>query len=251
MRLRYQLAITMSLLALAVSATMGVLSYTATRNEAIDAVDDFLDRRVGRFGEPGSSGLAVVPGLDGDAAGAGQVASQVASQVEGQVEGRRSGAPVVDDDSIVTVIGADGSLLLTSNPGVRLPLPTVATADPELTTVIIDGERYRLRSEVIADGLTILNARSLAETEATLAAVGERLSMIGIITTMLGAALGWRRAASLGRCVVCRARHIRSLQPEISTRNSTQPRVARWAKLRAASSRCSTHCGDPVTNSSS
>jgi two-component system sensor histidine kinase MprB len=191
MRLRYQLAITMSLLALAVSATMGVLSYTATRTEAIDAVDDFLDRRVGRFGEPGAPGLAVDPGLDGDAAGTGRA--------EGQAEGRRSGASVVDDDSIVTVIGADGSLLLTSNPDVRLPLPTVATADPELTTVIIDGERYRLRSEVIADGLTILNARSLAETDATLAAVRERLLMIGIIITMLGAALGWLAAGRLAR----------------------------------------------------
>ncbi len=188
MRLRYQLAITMSLLALMVSAAMGVLSYTATRNEAITAVDNFLDQRVGRFDESAPPGTRVFAGRDGDALDAAD-----------QVDGRRPGAPVVDDDSIVTVIGADGALILTSNPDVTLPAPLLVSADPEFSTITVDGERYRLRAEAIADGSTILNARALAETDSTLAAVRERLTVIGLVITVLGAALGWLAAGRLAR----------------------------------------------------
>lgn len=188
MKLRYQLAITMSLLALAVSAAMGVLSYTATRTEAIAAVDDFLEQRVGRFSEPARPGSSGFPGLDGDAGGGAD-----------RVDGRRPGAPVVDDDSIVTVTSADGSLILTSNPDVALPMPVLDSADPDFSTINIDGEQYRLRAAELSDGRIILNARSLVETNSTLAAVRGRLIVIGVVITMLGAALGWLVAGRLAR----------------------------------------------------
>ena len=167
---------------------MGVLSYTATRTEAIAAVDDFLEQRVGRFGEPAPPGSPGFPGLDGDAVGGAD-----------RVDGRRPGVPVVDDDSIVTVLDADGSLILTSNPDVTLPAPVLDSADPEFSTITIDGEQYRLRAAEISDGRIILNARSLAETHSTLVAVRGRLIVIGVVITMLGAALGWLVAGRLAR----------------------------------------------------
>ncbi len=188
MRLRYQLAITMSLLALMVSTAMGVLSYTATRNEAIAAVDNFLDRRVGRSDEPIRPESRDLPRFDDEVFDAADPA-----------DGRQAGAPIVDDDSIVTVIDADGALILTSNPDVALPTPAEFSADPEISTVTVDGERYRLRTETIADGWTILHARSLAETDSTLAAVREQLTVIGLVITLLGAALGWLAAGRLAR----------------------------------------------------
>jgi two-component system, OmpR family, sensor histidine kinase MprB len=187
MRLRYQLAITMSLLALVVSAAMGMLSYTATRNEAIAAVDNFLDRRVGRFDAPAPSGFPVFPGLEGDSVAADQE------------DARRLGAPVVDDDSIVTVIDEGGATILSSNPDVPLPVPLLDSTDPEFSTITVDGERYRLRAQAVPGGPIILNARSLAETDSTLAAVRGRLTVIGAVITMLGAALGWLVAGRLAR----------------------------------------------------
>ncbi|MEM9747301.1 MAG: HAMP domain-containing sensor histidine kinase [Actinomycetota bacterium] len=190
MSLRSQLAITMALLALGVSATMGVLSYNATRNEAISAIDSFLERRFGPFdasdGTDRADSSSPIRG-DGDAGPLDET------------DGARERPPFTAGDSVVNVYDVDGSLVVTSDPDVALPLPELDGDDAIFRTVSVDGERYRLRAQSAPDGTTLVNARSLAESDATLAAVRDRLIVIGIVVTLLAAVLGWFAAVRLAR----------------------------------------------------
>jgi two-component system sensor histidine kinase MprB len=174
-RLRVQLVVLFGLLVAVATSASGLLAYAATSDEAVAAVDGFLEARAGpRRAGPGPTEPIV---------------DEVAAP------NRR----LVGDDSVFTLLGADGGVVVTSDGAVVLPPPTQVEAGVAVSSVSIDGVRYRLRSEVFNDGTAALAARSLAETEATLSAVRNRLLVIGVLITSAAVIVAWFVAGRLAR----------------------------------------------------
>jgi two-component system sensor histidine kinase MprB len=153
----------------------GVLSYGAVRDEQYGTIDDFLNRR-------GDATEQFTGGRGALAAGSPRV----------------PGRPSVDDGVVLQVNGPDGSLLLTLNPDVELNLPRAEHLG-EMRTERIDGERFRVRADVTADGLTVQLARSLTEADNTVEAIRNRLWLLGVLVSFCAAALGWIAAGRIAR----------------------------------------------------
>ena len=153
----------------------GILSYAVVRDEQYDTVDDFLNRR-------GEATEQITGGRLGGAGGAPL----------------GGGRPPIDDGVVLQVNGEGGSLLLSLNPDVELGLPNVDEIG-ELRTARIDGERFRIRTDVNADGDTIQLARSLAEADDTVAAIRNRLWLLGALVSLVAAGLGWLVAGRIAR----------------------------------------------------
>ncbi|BAN03530.1 ATP-binding protein [Ilumatobacter coccineus] len=176
------------------TAASGLLSYAATKDEAIAVVDEFLEDRFGPgVGRPNGPTRPTLEELDLLIERGQERVAELDDDRD--VTARR----FVGDDSVVTIIDPDGEVVLTSDAGVELPVPSTTAVDDALSTVSIDGVRYRLRSEVLEDGTTVLTARSLAETDATLAAVRNRLIVVAILITAVAVIASWLVASRIAR----------------------------------------------------
>lgn len=192
MGVRAQVALLVGLLVALATAAASFGAYAASRDEAYATVDEFLTGRGertaltveefgSRFGFPDDF---QPPDLD-----------DLPEGVDARGLGR-----LVEDDAVVSVIPpADAEIPseFLTDPDVGLPLPTEEGVIVE--TVEIDGGRYRLRSETLDSGTIVQVARSLEETESTLAAIRTRLWLIGVVVTGLAVAIGWFAARRLAR----------------------------------------------------
>lgn len=193
-RLRVQLVLIFGALVAVATAASGVLSYTATRDEAIGAVDEFLDRQALRG--PGRGADAARPTPDEFARLLEQPPPVIVDPADGANVAERR---FVGDDSLFTLLDADGAIVVTSDDDIALPTPASTTTGSELATVDIDGVRYRLRTEVFDDGSAALTARSMAETDLTLAAVRNRLLVIAVLITAIAVVVAWFVAGRIAR----------------------------------------------------
>ena len=189
MTIRVRVALLVGVLVAVATAAASIGAYSASRDEAYDTVDDFLDERgertVGaiaefstRFGLP--ENFELPPGV---------------TQPRGQ-------SRFVDDDSVVAITLPDDILAtvppsVLTDPDIELPPPSAGGIVTE--TVVIDGERYRLRSETLLTGVVVQVARSLEETDSTLSAIRTRLWVLGVGVTVGAVGLGWLAARRLAR----------------------------------------------------
>lgn len=177
MSLRARLA---AFVAAAVAVTVGLVTFAAYRsaeNEAMASIDRFLKVR---------APLAAV--ID------------VAGRLDPEAMPRGEAGQVVGEDVIAQVILPDGSVVSLGSGTVVLPVVPrdLAVKDgsaPEwLRTEAIDGTNYRLLTRRAARGSALQVARDLTETEAFLAALRNRLLLIGVFGALLAGVGGWALA---------------------------------------------------------
>lgn len=175
MTLRSRLALLFGLGVLVSSGLVGVLAYRTAAAELGTTTDDFLRARLTEV----SSGLR-------DRPGAGRV---------GRVTGASQIRGAADDDSIIQITGARGVVV---SSGAVLPAPTIAGSGREnlaFERIEIDGEPYRMVTQVAPDGGAIQVARSVSEDERILSRLLARFAFIAAFVAAAAAAVGWYVAA--------------------------------------------------------
>lgn len=178
MSLRVRVALLVGVLVALAMTAGGIGAYNASHDEQYGAIDEFLEERSEGFGKL-------------DAPPRGEPHSGPESP--GHVSRRYT-----DDDSIVMFRDASGSVVYASSADVELP-PPARTGVRVFETVSIDGARYRMLSSSAPGGATSQVARNLAETDSTLADIRNRLWLLGLAVTALGATLGWLAARRMAR----------------------------------------------------
>lgn len=177
MSLRIRVALLVGVLVALAMAAGGVGAYSAARNEQYEAIDDFLEERSESLGRYDAPRLA---------------------PRDQQVRPIGSERRYTDDDSIVAFRDTSGALVYCSDDELELPPPS-RSGRRVYDTVSLDGEPYRMLSVTMPDGPTVQVARTLAETESTLANIRNRLWFVGLAVTALGATLGWFAARRMAR----------------------------------------------------
>ncbi len=172
MSLRLKFAIAMVALAAGATIAGGAVSYVATSNELRDQVDASLV----------------------------EAAQRASGRPLGELAGGRE--PWADRDRrfsqvLVQVIDADGAIRLSPASGA---LPVVeadrrvaagTTRRPSVRyDVTIDGEPYRVLTVGLVEGGAVQFARSLSETEQTLARIRRQTLLIVVVTSGLAAVVG-------------------------------------------------------------
>ncbi len=197
MTLRTRVALLLGVLVAASAAVSGVLSYTATRTEALSSIDAFLDTRASLV-FPGArlqfDGVPPPPPLaNGDPPPRpdGSTPSSPSDRPP------RGGPPlslddIVGNDSVFGLLDVDNDVIVASQNIVRelIALP-LARGEVRYSTVGLDGASFRVRSERFETGAASVNARSLDETNATLAGVRTRLLLVSALVTVLAALAGF------------------------------------------------------------
>lgn len=175
MTLRTRVAVLVGIIAASAMLVGGFWSYAAVSEEQYAAVDQFLERR-----REAPEQVERISNLPPDASPFDDVRLPV------------------DDGVTFQVNAADGTLLFASNPDIELDLP-VASELGTLRTVHVGGDRFRIRADTTADGDIVQVARSLAEADATVEAIRNRLWLLGIVVSVVAAALGWLLAGWMSR----------------------------------------------------
>lgn len=188
MSLRLKIVLALILLSVCATGAIGVASYTATRHELEETVDSSLDAAARNLQERPSLGD---PDDDGDAPAVGR---------PGHEDRPRSFEQV-----LYQVIDAQGTVLAT---GQTYELPVsdadravAASTDPTARRrydVEIDGERYRMLTVKSQYGAVQL-ARSLAESEKSLARILKSTLVAVVVVGLLSALLGWLIARQVTR----------------------------------------------------
>lgn len=175
MTLRTRMAILVGTITALAMLAGGVLSYAAVSDEQYHTVDRFLQRR----------------GFGPDRIDGGREFPFGSNPFEGEL-------PPLDDGVAFQVTAPDGSVLITSDPDREFDVPGPDQLG-ELRTVELDGERFRVTAEAGPDGTVVQIARSLTEADDTVAAIRNRLWILGVVVSLLAAALGWLAAAKISR----------------------------------------------------
>ncbi len=178
MSLRSQVVVALVALAMFATAAIGLFAYRTTEQQSIEAVDTSLVETARRLGDG--------PSLR-----------------EGPRPDRQSlrGA----GDVVVQVIGPNGRVVLARGPDLPVDDIDLAVADgsldpPVLRTVEIDDDSYRLLTVRDRGGQGAVQlARSLAETDAVLAALGRRIVAAAAVVLAGAVLLGWVIATGLTR----------------------------------------------------
>jgi two-component system sensor histidine kinase MprB len=148
--------------------------YRSARDESISEIDRFLVARAGLVG--------LVESLD-----LGQ----------GRGPGPRSGpGRVVGEDVVAQLVTEDGVVLPLGTGEVNLPVERVdlgvAGGAPEkLRTVTADGVEFRMLTRRVGPGIALQVGRDLAESEAVLTGIRNRLILVGLAGAALAALAGW------------------------------------------------------------
>lgn len=204
MTLRTRVALLLAVLVAISAAVSGVLSYRATRAEALSSIDVFLEERAARF----------VPGVPVPFDGETSIPSPLPDgSPPPRPDGSRppfppprgAGPPqtlddIVENDAVFGLLDVDNEVITASSDAVvdlfAMPL---ARGSVRYESVAFDGVRYRVRSERYDDGVASVSARSLEETNATLAGVRTRLLLVSVLVTVLAALVGFVAAGYLSR----------------------------------------------------
>ncbi len=170
-----KLAIAFAALVAATGLLIGAASYLTTGRQVGDEVDGFLRERASEL-------------VDG-----------ARPSPEGRTDRRskddRRLTVVVEPDTEVQVLADDGSI--DGNSGLILPVnnrdTVLADQDgpPQLRTVTIDGDDYRLITQHLPGGGAVQVARSLDETNSLLAVLQARLLVIAGLMAAVAALAGW------------------------------------------------------------
>ncbi len=189
MNVRLQVSLLVGVLVAAATSAASFRAYTAARTEAYETVDEFLEERA-------DQASAVIDAF--------AERPRVPDGVERPAEPRGPlSERIVQDDSIVAIqlpadLADDIPASFRTEPDIELPAAS-STAGPVTETVVVDGERYRMRTVTSESGAVVQIARSLAETDSTLAAIRTRLVLTATAVTLLAVALGWFAARRLAR----------------------------------------------------
>jgi len=179
--LRLRLTLFISLLVAAAVVAVSWAAYASARNEARDEIDQFLQGRGGPDWYPGDGVPADWP------------------------RGRGTFDPVLGlrREAVVQLIGSDGSILLSLDETIILPISPVDTAvaarevEQVLRDVHAGGVHYRMITlpalAPLAEDpeVAVQVARDLTETDAFLADLRIRLVLIGAGAVLLTAAASW------------------------------------------------------------
>ncbi len=127
-------------------------------------------------------------------------AVQISSSLGGRFDtGVRFGrlAPLVAPDAIIQYLTPDGGYVVAIEDAPRLPVDgrdlgvAARSGEALYRTEVVGGESYRMLTAPLPDGGAIQVGRSLEETEAVLAGLRLRLTVVGLLGVALAAALGW------------------------------------------------------------
>lgn len=198
MRLGTRLAVAFAVLAVTVATVVSVASLRATSGELDDTVDDFLRARAGEI----AAGVRPNPGRDND---------RRPPRFNVSVDGFST-----DADSIVQAIRPDGTIV---SPGVELPVSETARdfvdkgssgndngghdndddLDMFFEDIELNGEPYRMVTAALPEGGAIQVARNVEEGRSILTSLGTRLLVIGTLTVLVAALIGWLVARRITR----------------------------------------------------
>jgi len=194
MSLRLKLVLALSLLAALATLSIGVFSYTTTRDQLHSEIDRSLnsavDATVQRISRDPRDGLGLGRGGNGP--------------------GRDDFGPTSYEQVSLQVLNGSGTATSTSSTK-ALPVGdqerAVATAAIRGVTVsrdiTIDGEPFRLRTESLGNSTgAVQGARSLAESERLLESLLRRTAWTVVAVIVLAALLGWIVARQITRRLV-------------------------------------------------
>lgn len=188
MSLRWRLALSTGVI-VAVAVTLGGLgAYASTRVELRAEIDSFLERRVESFGDRGGRAL----GRPGRSVGL-------------DPRDRLGDLRLTEADSIIQIIGPGDRVLVAFEGADTLPVDpeVVARVRSTGTTVHRDVDlasgAHRMITAPFAGDSVVQVARSLSETDDALAGVRNRLLLLGALTTVAAAAVGWFLARRIAR----------------------------------------------------
>ena len=179
MSLRWRIAVGLAVIAGVVCAAAATGAYLSTKQQLQNSIDESLlartrevntDRGPGGGGRPGPGG-----GLRNDCPQPGDLQPASAAQI------------VAPDGTITQCI---------------LGGPLLPVADVGFQTINVDGTPYRMLTSSWHEGGLIQIGRDLEETQAVLADMRLRLSLLALGGTVAAAALGWWLARRIVRPVV-------------------------------------------------
>ena len=197
MSLRVKIVLLLAALSATATIAIGVASYTTTRHELNETVDESLKAAAAMIRERGTAGID----LDGDGdfmpPGPG----------DGDGDGRRPGhgRPRSFEQVLVQTLAADGTVLVSPDSG-ALPvtdddLAVAASTDPRAAArheVQIDGETFRVLTVKYDDGAVQL-MRSLREGEQALERILSSMVVAVLLVTTISLLAGWLIARQVTR----------------------------------------------------
>jgi two-component system sensor histidine kinase MprB len=195
--LRVKIVLLLAALSATATIAIGVASYTTTRHELNETVDESLKAAAAMIRERGTAGID----LDGDGdfmpPGPG----------DGDGDGRRPGhgRPRSFEQVLVQTLAADGTVLVSPDSG-ALPvtdddLAVAASTDPRAAArheVQIDGETFRVLTVKYDDGAVQL-MRSLREGEQALERILSSMVVAVLLVTTISLLAGWLIARQVTR----------------------------------------------------
>lgn len=177
MTLRARLAVALAIIAAAGIAAASVAAFAVTRSELAQETDDFLVQRSREIAE----GRRAEP--RGGRRDGGNGLEATVDQLS------------FDPDAVVQIVDRTGDVA--GSTGVELPVTaadrTIANAPDEtlsLRDVTIDGVDYRMITRRVGGG-AVQVARDLTENAEVLDGLRNRLIVIGVVASLLAAAIGW------------------------------------------------------------
>jgi two-component system sensor histidine kinase MprB len=197
--LRVKIVLLLAALSATATIAIGVASYTTTRHELNETVDESLEAAAAMIRERGTAGID----LDGD----GDFMRPGPGDGDGDGDGRRPGhgRPRSFEQVLVQTLAADGTVLVSPDSG-ALPvtdddLAVAASTDPRAAArheVQIDGETFRVLTVKYDDGAVQL-MRSLREGEQALERILSSMVVAVLLVTTISLLAGWLIARQVTR----------------------------------------------------
>jgi two-component system, OmpR family, sensor histidine kinase MprB len=197
--LRVKIVLLLAALSATATIAIGVASYTTTRHELNETVDESLEAAAAMIRERGTAGID----LDGD----GDFMRPGPGDGDGDGDGRRPGhgRPRSFEQVLVQTLAADGTVLVSPDSG-ALPvtdddLAVAASTDPRAEArheVEIDGETFRVLTVKYDDGAVQL-MRSLREGEQALERILSSMVVAVLLVTTISLLAGWLIARQVTR----------------------------------------------------
>lgn len=195
MSLRVKIALLLAALAATATIAIGVASYTTTRHELNETVDESLEAAAAMFRERGGVGGGIDLDGDGDGMRPGP----------GDGHGPGHGRPRSFEQVLVQTLAPDGTILVSPDSG-ALPvtdddLEVAASTDPLAEAsheVEIDGEPFRVLTVKYEDGAVQL-MRSLREGEQALERILHSTVVAVLLVTTISLLAGWLIARQVTR----------------------------------------------------
>jgi two-component system sensor histidine kinase MprB len=190
--LRRRFALGLAVITAGAIGVGGTAAYVSTSEQLHDDVDAFLTEHAEGFRD---SSLPVLMELLEE----GEEVVPALSQHQ---------SPFYSLDSLIQIVGKDGQIMFSIPEQPSLP---IETADREIAAgetregvfrdVPIGGTDYRMLTTALPSGGALQTARDLTETTSVLAQFRNRLLVIGLLSTLAAAGVGWLFARRMARPV--------------------------------------------------